>query len=101
MDAAVHAALFAELTATAGSSSQATQGSAVAVADPPAEVDDEPMTTYRHTDTDTAALLRELASLGFDEETPPASPLRSGPAPSPRPAPASANKKRKGLFGRG
>jgi hypothetical protein len=47
---------------------------------------------------DTAALLRELSSLG-DEEPAARNPA---PAPRPRPAPAShaAAKKRKGLWGR-
>jgi hypothetical protein len=48
---------------------------------------------------DTAMLLRELSSLGIDDDEPPTT-MRSAPS---RPAPTSGkgqDKKRKGLFGR-
>lgn len=62
------------------------------------EPDFEPPTPVRDI-TDTAALLRELSSLGFDDEpTPSARPLGS---PSRGLAASTAAKKRKGLFGRG
>jgi hypothetical protein len=49
---------------------------------------------------DTAALLRELASLGLEDEAP-APPMRSAAAAASRPVPNQpAQKKRKGLFGR-
>jgi hypothetical protein len=47
--------------------------------------------------TDTASLLRELSSLGFDDE-PPSPPIRP-PASAPRPV-TTAPKKKRGLFGR-
>jgi len=57
--------------------------------------------SYGAQDTDTAALLRELASLGLDDDP---APVRT-PGGPPRPvlsasAAAAAAKKRKGLFGR-
>jgi hypothetical protein len=62
------------------------------------EPEPEPPTPVRDI-TDTAALLRELSSLGFDDEpTPSARPLGS---PSRGMAASTASKKRKGLFGRG
>ncbi|MDQ1464849.1 MAG: hypothetical protein QOC73_1790, partial [Actinomycetota bacterium] len=52
---------------------------------------------------DTASLLRELSSLGFEDEPPPPSGPRpaqgAGPA-TPRPPTTSAPKKKRGLFGR-
>ena len=62
---------------------------------------DPPARSYGAQDTDTAALLRELASLGLDDDPPP---IRT-PGGPPRPvlsasAAAAAAKKRKGLFGR-
>ena len=51
--------------------------------------------------TDTAALLRELSSLGVDDE--PSAPSPSTPAPrvpSARPPVQDAKKKKRGLFGR-
>ena len=48
-------------------------------------------------ENDTASLMRELSSLGLEDES-------AAPAPAPRPQPvvrAPAPKKRKGLFGRG
>jgi len=66
----------------------------------PAE-QDPPARSYGPQDTDTAALLRELASLGLDDDP---APVRT-PGGPPRPvlsasAAAAAAKKRKGLFGR-
>jgi len=60
-----------------------------------------PARSYGAQDTDTAALLRELASLGLDDDP---APVRT-PGGPPRPvlsasAAAAAAKKRKGLFGR-
>ena len=59
------------------------------------------MSSYGTHDTDMASLMRELSSLGLeDEPTPPPS---QRPTPSPqRPAASAAAgpKKRKGLFGR-
>jgi hypothetical protein len=56
---------------------------------------------------DTASLLRELSSLGFEDEPPaPSGPRVGGQPPAggpatPRPAPAgAAQKKKRGLFGR-
>jgi hypothetical protein len=49
---------------------------------------------------DTAALLRELSSLGVDDEpTPPPAPRHPGPARTPARAPAAEKKKKRGLFG--
>jgi len=65
------------------------------------EPDDEP--AYIDRDTDTAALLRELSSLGLDDD-PPSSPAPvRPPTTSPRPVSGTSTqtKKRKGLFGRG
>jgi hypothetical protein len=81
------------------------------VDEPPAEVDDEPppvrepagvggrATGSMNDMADTAALLRELSSLGVEDE--PAAPSPSRPAPMARPnRPATADKKKKrGLFG--
>jgi hypothetical protein len=62
--------------------------------------DSLPQPIVRRDLTDTASLLRELSSLGFEDE-PPAAPSPSRPAPSaPRPVTASAPKKKRGLFGR-
>ena len=66
----------------------------------PEPVDDEPLPSYDR-DTDTAALLRELGSLGLDDEPSTPAPTRPArPATPPRPVAAPA-KKKKGLFGRG
>lgn len=65
------------------------------------EVTDEglPQPIVQRDLTDTASLLRELSSLGFEDEPSGPSPMR--PAPSgPRPVPAAPAKKKKGLFGR-
>ena len=95
------ASAFAELSATATSAP-------VAITDtgptplPAREWDDAPMSSYGTHDTDMASLMRELSSLGLEDEP--------APAPSQRPTPstqrpaagtATGQKKRKGLFGRG
>jgi Domain of unknown function (DUF4388) len=49
--------------------------------------------------TDTASLLRELSSLGFEDEPASSGPARPAPSP-PRPVQAAPPKKKKGLFGR-
>jgi hypothetical protein len=49
--------------------------------------------------TDTASLLRELSSLGFEDEPSGPPPMRPGPS-APRPVQAAPTKKKKGLFGR-
>ncbi len=70
---------------------------------PPDEVQEpeQPQPLVQRDLTDTASLLRELSSLGFEDEgpsgPPPAAP-RAG-SPQPRPVTTSAKKKR-GLFGR-
>ena len=48
---------------------------------------------------DTAALLRELSSLGVDDDTPPP-PRTPSPPRQPRSAPAADKKKKRGIFGR-
>ena len=49
---------------------------------------------------DTAALLRELSSLGIDDDAPSAGPpAPRGPMRPPTPAPAASKKKKRGLFG--
>jgi hypothetical protein len=53
---------------------------------------------YAAPDTDTASLLRELSSLGLDDDPPPPPPSR--PARPTPPRPVTAPKKKKGLFGR-
>ena len=72
---------------------------------PTRPVDDVPSPMVTRDHADTAMLLRELSSLGFDTDddrsaaTPP--PSQSAP---PRPAPRAVDpkaKKKKGLFGRG
>jgi hypothetical protein len=49
--------------------------------------------------TDTAALLRELSSLGVEDDDRPAPSAPAAP-PRPRPVPAQDKKKKRGLFGR-
>ncbi len=49
---------------------------------------------------DTAALLRELSSLGLDDDPAPARPPARPPAHRPPPAAAEPKKKKRGLFGR-
>jgi len=63
------------------------------------EVDDEPPMSYIHHDTDTASLLRELSSLGLDDDPPPP-PVRPPSPSAPRPVATAPAKKKKGLFGR-
>jgi hypothetical protein len=99
--AVIQAEAFAELSAAAGSAAPAAVAVDEAHDAEPAPVDgvvepvDEPAHPPRG--ADTAALLRELSSLGFDDEPAPA------PVPQPRPTAATstvAAKKRKGLFSR-
>ncbi len=99
-DAEAQAAAFAELSASASLDVPEPVVAAAAPDDEEAYPDDEPMPSYAH-DTDTASLLRELSSLGLDDDAPAAQPTRPARPPAPRAAPASAQKKRKGLFGRG
>ena len=62
-------------------------------------MNDEPERLYAALDTDTASLLRELSSLGLDDERPHAP---AGRPLAPRPVSAlPSQKKKKGLFGRG
>ncbi|MBA3852032.1 MAG: hypothetical protein H0X59_06660 [Chloroflexi bacterium] len=90
----MHADVFAELSAAA----------TIAVPEPASTepersavlVEDAPMPHYEQA-TDTAALMRELSSLGMDDDAPPRPPTRPG---SQQPRPVSQPKKRKGLFGR-
>lgn len=66
-----------------------------------AQDDDERTQPYADHDTDTAALLRELTSLGMDDDAPAPQTTRPARPTAPRPVPSVAQKKRKGLFGRG
>ncbi len=99
------AAALAELGASASNDvpEPVAAGSAAApVADDDDDDDDDELTqTYGDRDTDTAALLRELTSLGIDDEAPASQLTRRARSTAPRPASAAAHKKRKGLFGRG
>jgi hypothetical protein len=54
----------------------------------------------RYSSPDTAALLRELSSLGGEEEHPPSQPPAAAARPRPRPLPAVDRKKKRGLFSR-
>lgn len=64
------------------------------------EYDDEPIPMYGSSDTDTASLLRELSSLGLEDDPPPV-PVTRPRATPPRPVTSAAAKpKKKGLFGR-
>ena len=71
------------------------------VAEPAAAADQYAAPT-RPRDSDTASLLRELSSLGFDDDAPPSPQAPRPPAAPPRPParPPEPPKKRKGLFGR-
>ncbi len=60
--------------------------------------DDDDPAPWRDSDTDTASLLRELSSLGLDDDAPQPVLRAAGPV---RPVSAEPAKKRKGLFGRG
>lgn len=75
--------------------------SAAASIDMPEPVAAEPEPTYGNRDTDTASLLRELSSLGQDDDPAPLPVTRPARATATRPVSAAAQKKRKGLFGRG
>ncbi|MBC7374448.1 MAG: hypothetical protein H7323_10715, partial [Frankiales bacterium] len=107
-DREAQAAAFAELSASA--SLEPTIPEPIAAPEPATAPEptaapepthhDEPFLTYgRAQDTDTASLLRELSSLGLDDEPAqlPARPARAVAAHQVQPAP----KKKKGLFGRG
>jgi hypothetical protein len=98
-DPALHAAAFAELSASAAGHVPERPVPTAPDHGQPAEdryQDEEPFQPFVAPDTDTAALLRELSSLGLDDDPPPP-PVR--PAP-PRPVSTLPAKKRKGLFGR-
>jgi hypothetical protein len=105
-DAATQAAAFAELSASASLDffppTEVVALDATAAVRPDDDDDDYPTAaSYDNRDTDTAALMRELTSLGMDDEASPsavAPPVRSAVS---RPVSAAAQKKRKGLFGRG
>lgn len=99
--AATAAGAFAELSAAAAldAPAPAPPVGAEPAGPPPAEPAGSPAPAlFVHYDADTAALLRELSSLGVDDGSPaPAAPV----ADTPRPATTSAApKRRKGLFGR-
>ena len=109
-DREAQAAAFAELSASASldlpdpapapASASASDIASVRASDiaPTRPSDDEPLPFYSGSqDTDTASLLRELSSLGLDDEPAPAPPVRP---PVGRPV-QLAPKKKKGLFGRG
>lgn len=66
------------------------------VDEPVAEVQDA---GWARSDTDTAALLRELSSLGGPDPAPSAPPPQRPAAPSATPGSIAAQRKRKGLFG--
>ena len=102
-DRAAQAAAFAELSASASLDVPlpAPEPATSAPAAPAApEWDDEPLRTYASHDTDTASLLRELSSLGLDDDPVPTAPTRPVRLPAPRPG-SAAPKKKKGLFSRG
>jgi hypothetical protein len=71
--------------------------------DAPAEAPAEPEPAFANGSraglSETAALLRELTSLGIDDDAEPSGPR--GPQPPRQNAPKEQPKKRKGLFGRG
>jgi hypothetical protein len=92
--AELQAAAFAELSASASLDEVAPGPPAAPVVTEPEPVVERPAPAPRS--ADTAALLRELSSLGLEEEP------SATVVPPPRPAPpvAVATKKRKGLFGR-
>jgi len=105
--AEAQAAAFAELSASASMDVADTRPAArPAIADAsdpeptPSSWDDEPVPFFTPGDTDTASLLRELSSLGLDDDAPTSTPTRPTRPPSTRPV-TEAPKKRKGLFGRG
>jgi len=105
--AEAQAAAFAELSASASMDvadiRPAARGAVADAADPepaPSSWDDEPVPFFSPADTDTASLLRELSSLGLDDDPPSSTPTRPARPPSTRPV-AETPKKRKGLFGRG
>lgn len=103
--AAVVAASAAELAAAGNPPAPPLDGGAIPV-DPPAPARlPPPIRTLNSGHTDTAALLRELASLGHDDrgpaDGPPMPPAqRVPPGSRPTSAGAQSKNKRKGLFGR-
>ena len=100
-DAARDVAAKAELSATANSAPDVHPAEPVETDSPDgppvAPAAEAARPAWASHDNDTASLMRELSSLGLEDEPAP-------PAPAPRPQPVSrapAPKKRKGLFGRG
>jgi hypothetical protein len=93
---------FAELSATAASSSPVLEVEVAAAqegddAHDAPEEPDLPVVSYRGNDTDMASLFRELSSLGMEDAPEPPAPRPAAPRPAPA---APAAKKKKGLFGR-
>lgn len=102
--AAVVAASAAELAAAGNPPAAPLDGGAIPVDPPTPAPFPPPIRTLNSGHTDTAALLRELASLGHDDrmatENPPSAPAQRVP-PGSRTAPGvNPKNKRKGLFGR-
>ncbi|MGH8888423.1 MAG: hypothetical protein ACRDV3_01525 [Acidothermaceae bacterium] len=89
--------MLSEFSRTGATTLQA-EPEATVVDDEPAD-EGLPQPIVQRDLTDTASLLRELSSLGFEDEPPGPSPMRPGPS-APRPVPATPAKKKKGLFGR-
>ena len=104
VDPDLHAAAFAELRAAAttpailATSSRADPAPTSAPIAPTLEPLALPPEPYRSSDTDTASLLRELSSLGLDDDEEPAP--RPNPPTRSVPRAAAEDKKRKGRFGR-
>ena len=100
-DREAQAAAFAELSASASLHvPEPVPVMAASVAPPQQQWDDEPRPSYASHDTDTASLLRELSSLGLDDDVAPPAPPRPPRPVAPRSV-APPPKKKKGLFGRG
>lgn len=87
----------AELSATASSAPDVQPLAADAPDGPPVAPSAEAARrAWAPHETDTASLMRELSSLGLEDE-----PALPASAPRPQPVTVPAQKKRKGLFGRG